>query len=55
MPIAIPEVKDYTALPETEQVKYSAREFFAQLIAGDARSIVGIDATNRKPDWNLPP
>lgn len=40
-PIAIPEVKDYTTLPETEQVKYSAREFFSQLIAGDARGIVG--------------
>lgn len=35
----IPEVKDYSTLPETEQVKYSAREFFTQLIAGDARNI----------------
>ena len=35
----IPEVKNYAALPEEEQVKYSAREFFTQLIAGDARNI----------------
>lgn len=35
----IPEVKDYSQLPEAEQVKYSAREFFTQLIAGDARNI----------------
>ncbi len=35
----IPDVRDYAALPETEQVKYSAREFFTQLIAGDARGI----------------
>jgi hypothetical protein len=36
---AIPEVKNFAALPEVEQVKYSAREFFTQLIAGDARTI----------------
>src|SRR6476469_2797963 len=30
-PPVIPEVKDYTALPEIDQVKYSAREFFTQL------------------------
>jgi len=35
----VPEVKDYASLPEVEQVKYSAREFFTQLIAGDARNI----------------
>lgn len=35
----IPEVKDYSTLPEADQVKYSAREFFTQLIAGDARNI----------------
>jgi hypothetical protein len=35
----MPEVKNYAELPETEQVKYSAREFFTQLIAGDARNI----------------
>jgi len=35
----VPEVRDYAALPEAEQVKYSAREFFTQLIAGDARNI----------------
>ncbi|MBK7860752.1 MAG: hypothetical protein IPJ65_19545 [Archangiaceae bacterium] len=32
-------MKDYSQLPEVEQVKYSAREFFTQLIAGDARNI----------------
>ncbi|MBL8953501.1 MAG: hypothetical protein JNK82_22185 [Myxococcaceae bacterium] len=35
----LPEVKDFAQLPEPEQVKYSAREFFTQLIAGDARNI----------------
>jgi hypothetical protein len=39
-PVPMPEVKDYASLPEAEQVKYSAREFFAQLLAGDARAIV---------------
>ncbi len=38
----IPEVRDYQQLPEAEQVKYSAREFFTQLIAGDARNITNI-------------
>ena len=38
--IAMPDVKNYAELPEVDQVKYSAREFFTQLLAGDARALV---------------
>jgi hypothetical protein len=35
-----PDVRDYATLPEIDQARYSAREFFNELIAGDARAIV---------------
>jgi hypothetical protein len=36
---ALPDVVNYAALPEADQVKYAARDFFSELIAGDARKV----------------
>jgi hypothetical protein len=36
----LPEVKNFISLPEADQAKYFAREFFSTLLAGDARRVV---------------
>jgi len=36
----LPEVKNFVTLPEADQAKYFAREFFSTLLAGDARRVV---------------
>jgi hypothetical protein len=36
----MPEVKNFADLPEADQAKYFAREFFSLLLAGDARRVV---------------
>lgn len=39
--VIMPDIRNFNTLPEQDQAKYFARDFFSTLLAGDARKVVG--------------